>query len=310
MNGSNQLNNSAPSSPWLRRLVVTIGPVEEWRGEGAGSAGDRLQFTGDGTAGGFRISCTLCKNVMGQPSPSTISIYNLKMDTRNAMRKNLTKVVVEAGWSNTEMTKVFQGSFLSCVSERQGPDIISKISALPGYGALTRSASTVTYAEGLPVKEAVKDLAGKLPGVTVSDEKLKEVGGSFGSGGWSFAGYTKDALTALADEFGFSWTVDDGNFQAVGDKAKFDEVVALNGREGGLISLVPVLEGPEQTQNGVHIKSVFVPSAIPGGTVRVKSAITPGLDGDYRIGKLVYNLDTHSDVWTMDIESAKTDGGS
>lgn len=286
--------------PFLRKMVVTLGPVEEWQ---SGASGDVLEFVSDGTQDSFRISANIQKTVMGVPNPSTINIYNLSDKTRNALQRSLTKITVEAGWENTEMHKVFQGSLVSCQSARQGADIVTKIAAIPGYGALVRSTVSKTYGEGMPIQDVLKDLGGTLEGVTVNSDHFKEVQGTLGKGGWSFAGRTQDAMTELASEYGFSWNIDDNSLNAIGDKAKFDGMVVLYGKDGGLINVSPILQGPMQVQTGVKISAIYVPGVQPGSTVRVRSTVSQGLDGDYRIHTAAISLDTFSDAWTMQLES-------
>ncbi|MCC8194886.1 MAG: hypothetical protein LIP28_09610 [Deltaproteobacteria bacterium] len=129
-------------SPYMRRLVAVLGPLEEWRGQKEGTS---IEIASDGSLNGLKMACSINKTVMGQPSPSTLSICNLARDTRDAIRSGLTKVTVHAGWANTEMHVAFQGAVMSALSERIGTDIVTTIQALPGYGALVRS---VTMADG------------------------------------------------------------------------------------------------------------------------------------------------------------------
>lgn len=280
--------------PFLRKIVVTVG-----------AGGDLLQFVSDGTPNGLKVTCNISKTVMGIPNPSTVTLYNLSSKTRNAIQKSLSQITVEAGWENTEMHAALRGNVMSCVSERNGPDIVTKLAVLQGYNATVQAVTSKTYAEGMPIKEVVKDLGSQLPGITVNETLLKDVQGTVGYGGWSFAGQTKDALTQLANEYGFSWTIDDEALRVVGDKAKFSGVVVLDGNEGGLINVSPILNGPMQVQTGVKIKAIYVPGVVPGATVRVRSTLSEGLDGDYRIHTSNYSLDTYSDSWTMDLESFK-----
>lgn len=288
--------------PWLRRLIITLGPLEEYKGA---KSGDVIRLESDGTQNTLRVLCNIQKTVMGFPNPSTITIYNLSRETRSAIQRGLTKITIEAGWDNTELHKVFQGSVMSSISQKNGSDILTKLTCLQGYGAAIKSVASITYASGTSVKTAIKDLASKLPGISVSEANLKEVTGTFGRGGWSFAGSTKDALTELANEYGFSWTIEDGAIRAIGDKAKFEGVVVLDGTEGGLILIVPTLQGPMQIQMGVKIKALYVPGVAPGATVRVRSSIDKSLDGDYRIHTASITLDTFADSWLMDLESFK-----
>lgn len=288
--------------PWLRRIVVTLGPLEEWRGN---AQGEVVRFEADGTPKGLKVTGTFQKTVMGIPNPSQISVFNLARDTRDAIRGRLTKIIVQVGWKNTELHTLFQGSVLSAVSERSGADIVTKIGALPGYGALVRGVSSKAYAAGTLVRDVVKDLAADLPGMTIGDKGIEGLEGKIGGSGWSYAGSTKDGLTQLANEHGFSWHVDGGQFKAVGDKAKFGGFVSLNGKDGGLISVVPSLTGPLQMQTGVKIKALYVPGITAGSSVRVNSEISPKLNGEYRVHTCNISIDAYSDNWTMDIESFK-----
>jgi hypothetical protein len=292
-----------------RRIVVTLGPLEEWRGQ---SRGETVRFASDGTPGGLKVAGTFQKTLMGMPNPSQVSVFNLAQDTRNAIRGSLTKITVQAGRQNTELHTLFQGSILSAVSERSGADILTRISALPGYGALVRGVSSRTYAAGTPVRDVVRDMAADLPGLAVADSGIEGLEGTIGNSGWSFAGSTKDGLTRLANEWGFSWHVDSGQFRAVGDRAGFGGLVELsghagnngyNGRCGGLVSIVPLLTGPLQIQTGVKIKALYVPGVTAGSTVRVNSSTAPRLNSDYRVHTCTVGIDAYSDNWIMDIES-------
>lgn len=297
-----RITGGAGIRPWLRRMVITLGPLQEWRGV---SSGQVIQFESDGTPGGLKVTAGIKKTIMGMPGASQIAIYNLARDTRDAIRGNLTKITLQVGWQNTELHTVFSGSVMSAISERTGSDIVTKINALPGYGALVRGISSKSYGPGMPVKDVVKDLAKDLPGLTIADSGMEGIEGKLGSGGWCCAGSTKDAMTQLANEFGFSWNVDNGKFKAVGDKAVFGGMTVLDGKDGGLISVVPNLTGPMQIQTGVKIKAIYVPGVTAGSTVRIRSEISPKLNGDYRVSTINISLDAYSDQWTMDIESFK-----
>ena len=259
--------SSTPNRPFLRRIVVTLGPLEEWRGK---SRGEIVQFKSDGTLEGLRVTGTFQKTLMGMPQSSQISIYNLSRDTRNAIKGSLTKITVEAGWNNTDLRKVFQGSIMSSSSERSGPDIVTKLVALPGYGSLVRGVSSVTFGAGTPVSVAAQKLASDLPGMTVQGGNFQGVSGNIGPRGWSYAGATKDGLTRLGEEHGFSWSVQDGEVTAIGDRFMLGSYVELNGENGGLISIAPTLTGPMQIQSGVRSR----PSTFPASALGTPSRST------------------------------------
>ena len=291
------------SGPWLRRVVVTLGPLGQWKGRASGSA---VRFEGDGTMNGLRLSCELHKVLMGTPQASSITVYNLSQDTRNAIRSGLTRVKVEAGWQNMGMHIVFKGNVFSVLSERSGPDIVTKISAAPGYGPLATSVSTRQFEGGWPVRTAVRMLAGDLgQDIMIDDADIQGVEGRLAEGGWYHSGSTKEGLDRLASEYGFSWNIDFDQFKAIGDKAVLGRTTELNGNGGALIGVTPVLSGPMQAMTGVKLKAVYVPDVRPGNTVRVNSVISPNCNGTYKVASCDISMDTHADAWTMDID-AKT----
>lgn len=307
MGMTNSPSASGATGPYLRRIRLTLGPLEEWRGQSSGqSSGRTLQFESDGTMDTLRVSGSFHKTIMGEPSPSTISVYNLARDTRDAIRAGMTKVTVLAGWRNTQMHVVFQGSVHSALSERNGAAIVTKITAAPGHGSLVRGVSSRTFFRGMSVRQAVKLLAGDLPGVLVIDSGIEGIPGALRGGSWTCAGKTRDALNQLAKEYGFSWHIDNGLFRALGNKALFGGVTDLSGNGGGLISVAPALNGPMQEGSGVKIKALYVPGITAGCGVRVNSAVSPGYNGVYRVHTVGIDLDSHGDAWTMDIDSETT----
>lgn len=139
--------------------------------------------------------------------------------------------------------------------------------------------------------------------MTVQGGNFQGVAGNIGPRGWSYAGSTKDGLTRLGEEHGFSWSVQDGEVTAIGDRFMLGSYVELNGENGGLISIAPTLTGPMQIQSGVKIKALYVPGISAGHSIKVNSTLNPRLSGTYRIHTMSINIDAYSEAWTMDIES-------
>ncbi len=294
-------------APWLRKIKVTLGPLEEWKGS---TAGECVTFTSDGTMNGLRVVGTFNKTVMGTPNPSVIQLYNLGREARNGIKASLTKVTVEAGWQNTDMRLVFQGSVMNVYNERNGADIITKLTAIPGYGSFVRGVSSFTFAAGTPVKEAATRIAKDFPGMRVNDSNFNGLAGTIGAGGWSYAGSTKEGMTKLSEEYGFSWSISDGQVTAIGDKVMLPDFVELNGQASGLISISPVVNGPMQIETGVKIKALYMPGITVGSSVKVNSDLNPRLNGTYRINTLNISIDAYSESWTMDIDSLRYGGGA
>lgn len=303
------------NSPWLRKLIVTLSPPDLDDKQPGGTpqvAADAqsVEFLCDGTPNNLKIGCNVNKTINGHPSPSSVSIHNLSYATRNSILRSLSKITIKAGWENVKPETIFHGSIISCRSDRSGSDIVTNIQAVQGYEALAKANISTTFEPDSEVKDAVKDLASKLPALTVNDSDIVGIKGKFGASGWSFAGLVRDALTQLGGEKGFSWSVDNGVFRALGDTAAFEGQLKLSGKDGGLISVSPIVEGPMQVQTGVNIRAIYLPGAKPGANVSVQSTLAAGLDGTYRIHSVRFSLDPFSDSWDMDIEAFKNTPGA
>lgn len=288
--------------PWLRKIKVTLGPLDEWQGS---NKGEMVTWMSDGTMNGLRITGTFQKTIMGQPSPTQISVYNIGQAVKDGIKKSLTKIRIECGYNNTDMKLLFQGSVMYIENHRSGPDLITKITALPGYGATSRGSSSISFKSGTQVKDAVKTLAKDLPGVEVNDDMLQGINGTIGTGGWSFAGSTKDGLTKLSEEYGFSWSIDDNKVTAIDDKFVLPSFVELNGDNGGLIDVSPQINGPMAIMMGVKVKAIYVPGVTAGQSVKINSKLNPKLNGVYRINTISVSIDAYSDAWTMDLDCKK-----
>ena len=289
-----------PNRPWLRKIRVTIGPLEEYRGVKNGPV---VQFLSDGTLNGLRVSANIQKTIMVIPQPSVIDVYNLSVDTRNAIKKSLTKLTLEAGWKNTDLRTVFQGSVVNVTSEKKGPDVVTHIMCLPGYGALAQGASSATFGPATPITTVIEQIGKDLPGVTVDKSNFRGVEGKIGGRGLSCQGTTKQALTDLAEEYGFSWSINDGKLVCIGDRFQLPSTYRFDGVKSGLVSITPILTGPFQITTGVRIKALYIPGISVGSSVEIASTLNKSLSGSYRVHTLNIAMDAYSDVWTMDLES-------
>jgi len=289
--------------PFLRRVEVIVGPLAEWRGGGDESIGIRL--IGDGTPQNFRIRFQVSKHVISTANPSIVSIYNLSPALRKALQNKEARVLLRAGYDNTGMVEVFGGSLLAAVSQRQGPDIVTDLISLAGWGGVVRSAVAKSFSRGISVRDIVIDLAKSIPGVSVDPKLIRIVDANIGSQGWSFAGPANDALDRIARVYGFNWWIDSGIFHAVGDNAALltGTTPKISSKNGYLLRAEPMLASPFQVKTGVSISSLFNPYVQPGRFVALESEMNPSLNGQYKVHTLSHNGDTHSSQWSTEIQS-------
>lgn len=284
-----------------RELELFIGPLEEWRGnQGTGA----LQIKCNGNNDTLRIDASISKTIVSVSNTAEISIYNLSQDTRHMLRAGL-RVRLEAGFEGEAKEMVFSGGIMAVETEKQGTDIITKVSCLSGSGPLVRSTTSKTYTHGVKVADAVREIASTIPGVVPDPANIK-VPGTIGYSGWSFVGSTKEALDRLANQYGFSWSIDNEKFVAVQDGRAVGGRVLLD-NSNGLRKVSPRLTGPLFFQEGVDIQATYCPGVYPGTSVTVHSELQ-NIRKTYAVHTANYSLAPKTGAWDMRLTSFFTFG--
>lgn len=286
---------------FLRYAELIIGPLADW--QTGGSSGEAIRIIADGTNQNLRVAFNATKGITGSPNKIDIGIWGLSQATRMAIRGNLTKVQVMAGYSSSgaSLGLVASGAILSAIPERQGPDIVLKITALDGYGGMVRGAYSRAFGGQTPISSVVSDIAANLPGVTVG---LIDVDGNLFQKGQQFSGATADQLNNLADQYGFSWSVQDGVFQAISDKRDSGRSFLFTS-DRNLLSAAPLLNGPMADNVGVEITAKFDARMKPGDQMIIQSSVNPLLDGSYKVTSVNLQFDSHGQA-LLKAQSMKT----
>jgi hypothetical protein len=296
----------ASLKPFMRSLILYV-----WPGPVVGSLASAMKFVGDGSRDTFYMRFRINRQLIGMPAESEICLKNLKPETRQALVNQQCSLRLDAGWANMAApSMIFLGNLLAAVSERQGPDIGTTLKCMCGAPAIVESFITQTYAAGTPVNVVAVDLAGRLPGITVDKARISPALATqrIGFGGLSFAGMTRDALDRLSNQYGFSWSIQDGVFQAVADGQSLGKAaLKLSSKDGTLISALPILYGPLQFVTGLKAKALMVPSVLPGDSVNIHSDILQKQlnDQNWKVHFATYQGSTNEDEWTMTLESIR-----
>jgi len=285
--------------PYLRQVEVIIGPLPEYKGGGKES--DGIRIFGDGSNDAFRIQFQINKPWL----PSNVRIYNLSASLRNILHTEAAQMIVRAGWKNFDLIDIFRGSLLASFSNRQGADIITELIGFSGWYGKNRAVTSVTFAEGTQLKDAVMQLARQLEGVTVDSKRISLSPRGIQAGGRSFSEATNEALQKLSREYGFSWGIDLGVFYAIDDHLSFasNSVPVISGRNGYLLRSEPMLSSPIPAVTGVSVSSLFNPYVEVRGQFVLESIINPELNGTYVAHTVAHSGDTHSNQFNTEIQS-------
>lgn len=284
---------------YQRELIVEIGPFQEW--EGVSIRNDpNIRLVSNGNIDSFKIKVRIQKNKLSIPNMSTIEIWNLKRQTRQSLKTAGLSIKVYAGYEYGSKELLYTGSIEGVITQRQGTDIVTNLVCFTGTNSLLRSVVSKTYEKNIPLKQIVTEIAQEIPGVIV-DPKNITLTGYAGYNGWSFVGSTKHALDKLADQFGFSWSINNGIFMATMDGKPIKTNILLD-EKSGLMNVSPRLSGPEQIQEGVDITCLYRQNIQPGHLIRVDSKISPELSGTYECHTIEYDLCPKENNWTMEIQ--------
>lgn len=274
---------------FLRSCELIIGPLADW--QGGGSTGEAVRIIADGTNNHLRVAFNVTKSIGGSPNKIDVAVWGLSQKTIQSIRGNLSKIQIVAGYSSAGDSAglVASGGILAAIPERQGPDIVLKIIALDGYGGVVRGVYSRSFDGRTPMSVVVSDIASNLPGVTVGNI---DVDGQLFQKGQQFSGSTADQLNRLADQNGFSWSIQDGVFQAISDKRDSGREFFFTS-ENNLISAVPLLNGPSAENVGVEITAKFDARMKPGDRMTIQSSVNPALNGSYKSTSVNLQFDSH-----------------
>lgn len=278
------MNNPGIDFPWLRWIKVTF--------EGLSGGGNSV-YESDGTQETARIVTRVEKTIQSLPAATNLMMYNLSENTRNSFVRGQTKVRIEAGWKQgpfAGLKQCFYGSSVTSFSQRAGSDIVTSINAISMAEDLTTTSIFKTWGPGTSVESIVKELAGKLK--NIKEVRVKDITAKVSKGGWTHSDTVRNALERLSAEFGFSWNICDGVFQALKDKKTFGGNTVI--KSPYLIDINPVFTGPgsEQIATGLRIRSTFNATVIPMFNVGVQSVIEKRFNsGSYIVQSVVHNLD-------------------
>lgn len=285
---------------FLRYCELNIGPLADW--QGGGSSGEAVRIVADGSNNHLRVAFNANKSIGGSPNKIDIAVWGLSQKTIQSIRGNLSKIQISAGYLSSESSVgiVASGGILSAIPQRQGPDVVLKMTALDGYGGMVRGVYSRAFDGRTPISVVVQDIAANLPGVTIGQI---DVDGQLFQKGQQFSGSTTDQLNRLADQNGFSWSVQDGIFQALSDKRDSGRDFFFTS-ENNLISAVPLLNGPTAENVGVEVVAKFDARMKPGDRMTIQSSINPALNGSYKATSVNLAFDSHGAA-TLKAQSLK-----
>lgn len=288
------------NQPFIRKIELMI--YSQTEDKGGGSAGQALTIRSDGGHEGLAVDFDVKKTLQSTPNDSNVAITNLSKPQRERIRTSLGFVQLKVGWRNTGLSLLAQGAIKEVVSDPSGTEYITGIKFLDGFAAQAKGISNKSFGPNLEVSGVVQDIAKDMPGLEIGQV---DVEGKLGSGGLTASGRSSDELDMLGNQYGFTWSIQDGRFQALDDKKAFEKIFEISAQNKNLIRATPKLDGAMQTNSGIAIDAVLDPRARPGDQVRLTSEANDQLNGLYKIHTIVFVGGTFQDEFKMRMECYK-----
>lgn len=221
------------------------------------------------------------------PNNAAIRVYNISQDTETRIRKQFTRIVVQAGYEGT-FGKIFDGTIKQFRSGRitGTPDTYLDILAADGDLAYNMALVARSLGAGSSTGDRIKAAndAMKKQGLTENPQVLLNATGGVLPRGKVLFGLARNILRQEVQTQGATWSIQNGQLKVIPlDGYLPDQVVVLNGQTG-------LIGRPEQTVDGIRAKALINPSVQIGGRVQIDNkAINQTLQQNPNEAPVPYN---------------------
>lgn len=266
----------------------------------------------------MRIIFDVHKDVESEPNENSIKIYNLSVETRQAVEKPDLRCVLYAGYAEeNEPTLLCSGDIATAYSYREGGDWVTELFVMDGLIEIRDTAVSLGYSAGVSSQLILNDIAGKMGLKLIAGEELAE---RKWANGFSFYGAARTALNKIVAGTGLEWSVQNGELQVV-NKAKTTR------RQGVVLAVDSGLIGsPErvreaarskqadasdkksakkqksqtdkQAKDGWNVRGLLLPQINPADKVKIESLTVTGW---FRAESVKHTGDSHSGDWQTEL---------
>jgi hypothetical protein len=249
------------------------------------------------------------------PNNAELEVWNLARTTRDRLAKlTAVPVRIDAGYVGSEIGTIFLGDLRSARSRREGPDIITRVSAGDGAKQCRIARLSKTFPAGTKVGSVIEAL-GRALGVKAGN--LGAFSGARLANGsdtltrsLTIHGAVYDELERLCRSCGLEWSVQDSELQ-IKEQGRPVGVAAGGGpllrADSGLVGAPEVEVVQEASKSDPDLQKG---QTVVSGTCLLRSDLRPGLpfrvESEAFTGNLVCRTTVHagdshatSDGWTV-----------
>lgn len=224
-----------------------------------------------------RIEFDVTKNLGSEPNKCQLKIFNLNASTRAVFDRKPTKVTLLAGYDGAPRL-LFTGDLVYAYTKREKADLVTTITVADGIRAYASARTNKTYKPPMTalrmIQDVVKTMGGRVPDELLQNSALKE---SI-SISTSAHGPSRDILNRELARYGYSWSFQNGRFQALRDEDVHPGERILVNASTGLLESPEVTPPKDPTSGGgkpteIKFKMLLYPELSPGSEVQLESEL-------------------------------------
>lgn len=264
----------------------------------------------------LRVHFSIDKDPTSQTNKSKISVYNLAPATIDRFIKEDQVVILEAGYElDKGLIRMFSGTVAHATNRVERTDVITELDVHDGLVPIRDSIASVGYTGGVNGRQVAADLIGTM-GLTA--KIAPDVAFANYPNGFSFCGYSREALDKVCAAAELNWSIQNGVLQITKEGGTTGVMAPLISAQTGMIgsperiikaaSQAATKPGkPRKTRHekkaGWRVKSLLLPGINPGDYVAVKSLTTKDTSGWFTIEVVKHDGDTRGQQFmtTLDL---------
>ncbi|QIG74971.1 putative structural protein [Rhizobium phage RHph_I72] len=257
----------------------------------------------------LRVQFHVTKSISGSANTMDLKIWNLNEGHRNAVGKELSQVIIEAGYIPPEgggnLGIIFKGAVRDYQHDRDGPDIITTVSCGDGDLAYRRATISKTIPKGASIPDVVEEINKELKKQGIAKGELKYPDDIRTlKRPYSMCGSCARELDTLGRGNGFYWSLQNETLEIIPSDGFLPGMIYLD-KDSGLIGT------PTITDNGIKVEGLLNPGARPNRQMKVVSQVLQmnSQSEIYRISAVDFDGDNQEGDFKMSLTGESISGG-
>lgn len=254
-----------------------------------------------GGIGGMRIQANIKKTLKKEPNTSEIRITNLSPTTRASLQKKGVRAMLEAGYQDTGLSRLFSGNVRAVDHMREGANWITVLRLGDGERAWQYGRVNESFAAGTRIVDVIRAIAQQMGFDSTNIERQFNAAKDASKHkvpdkldhGWAASGAASRAMDRIIKSAHLTWSVQDNQIQILAEGQALDVVYEFSPSTGLVGS--PEMGSPTKKGRPALVKfDALLTPVKPGAKAKLKS---DRYNGTVKLLGVEFDLDTHGGPW-------------